>query len=131
MNKEIISTGCIVLILLLFQAFAIPVTKASAKINTGKKIIIIDPGHGGKDSGIIVNSNLYEKTYTLELAKLTARLLKNKYSVFLTREEDQNLSALERTSLANIKKADIFISIHTKKNEADHGSFFIFEPPAG
>ncbi len=131
LNKEIISTGCIVLILLLFQAFAVSVTKASAKINTGKKIIVIDPGHGGEDAGIIVNSDLYEKTYTLDIAKLTARLLKNKYSVLLTREDDLNLSALERTSFANIKKADIFISIHAKKNEADNGSFFIFEPPTG
>ncbi|MCK5099972.1 MAG: N-acetylmuramoyl-L-alanine amidase [Desulfobacteraceae bacterium] len=129
MNKEIISTSCIVLIILLFQAFCTSVCVAESKINTNRKTIVIDPGHGGEDTGIIINSSLYEKTYTLKLAKLTAKLLKDKYTVLLTRERDLNLSILKRTSFANIQKADIFISLHAKKREANTASFIIFEPP--
>lgn len=130
LNKEIISAGCIVLIILLFQAIGENICNAESKINTNRKIVVIDPGHGGEDTGITVNSNLFEKTCTLELAKLTARLLNNKYTVLLTRERDLHLSVFKRTAFANIKKADVFISLHAKK-KADHGSFIIFEPPAG
>ena len=93
--------------------------------------VVIDPGHGGKDTGITMNSNLYEKNYTLILAKFTARLLKNKYTVFLTRERDLFLSPFKRTSFANTKKADIFISLHTKKKEKASNSLIIFELPVG
>ncbi|MCD4744535.1 MAG: N-acetylmuramoyl-L-alanine amidase [Desulfobacteraceae bacterium] len=131
MNKEIISTTCIVLIILLFQLICTNNCIAASAINTNKKIIVIDPGHGGKDTGITMNSNLYEKNYTLILAKYTARLLKNKYTVLLTRDRDIFLSPFKRTSFANRKKADIFISLHTKKKEGASNSLIIFEPPVG
>ncbi|MCK5542986.1 MAG: N-acetylmuramoyl-L-alanine amidase [Desulfobacterales bacterium] len=128
MNKEIISTNCILLIILLSQLLWIGVCKAESKINTNRKTIVIDPGHGGEDTGIGTMSNFYEKTYTLKLAKITAKLLKNKYTVLLTRERDLNLSVLKRTSFANIQKADIFISLHAKKKETNSTAFIIFKP---
>ena len=130
LNKEIISASCIVLIILLFQAIDGNICNAASKINTNRKIVVIDPGHGGEDTGITVNSNLYEKTCTLELAKLISRLLEDRYTIFLTRESDLNLAVCSRTAFANIKKADIFISLHAKK-KADSSSFIIFVPPAG
>ena len=131
LNKEIISTCCIILIILLFQVICGKICNAESKINTNRKTIVIDPGHGGEDTGITVNSNLYEKTFTLELAKLTARLLKDRYTVLLTRESDLHLSNFNRTIFANIKKADIFISLHAKKRKPDSGTLIIYEPPAG
>jgi N-acetylmuramoyl-L-alanine amidase len=107
------------------------VCKAESKIDIDKKIIVIDPGHGGEDAGITTISNLYEKTLTLKLATITATLLKNKYTVLLTRKRDVNLPVLQRTSFANIQKADIFISLHAKKNKDDSTSFIIFKPSAG
>jgi N-acetylmuramoyl-L-alanine amidase len=128
LNKEIISRSCIVLIILLSQLVGGNICNAESKINTNRKIIVIDPGHGGKDTGVTVNSTLYEKTCTLTIGKLTAGLLKNKYNVLLTRDRDSDISLLKRTSHANVQKADIFISLHAKKRGT--GGFIIFEPSA-
>jgi len=77
------------------------------------KIIVIDPGHGGKDSGGIGIRNRYEKTAVLQIAKyLKKELLKKGYTVYLTGEGDYFIPLKERTHFANLKKADIFISIH-------------------
>jgi len=129
LNKEIISTSCIILIILLYQAFSIIPLKAENRIKINKKIIVIDPGHGGEDSGIIVNNSLSEKSVTLKIARLTAKLLKEKYKIFLTRHNDLSLSPLKRTAFANIHKPDIFISIHAMKKINEPGSFIIFCPP--
>ncbi|HAP67484.1 MAG TPA: hypothetical protein DCQ99_06800, partial [Nitrospinae bacterium] len=76
--------------------------------------IVIDPGHGGKDSGAIGKRGLMEKTVVLDIAKrLKALIEKNtNYKVILTRETDIFIPLEERTVIANIKKADLFISIH-------------------
>ena len=131
LNKEIISTSCITVIILLFQLICTSNCIAASAINTNRKIIVIDPGHGGKDTGITMSSNLYEKDCTLILAKFTARILKNKYTVLLTRESDLFLPPFKRTSFANRKKADIFISLHAKKKETTSNSLIIYEPPSG
>jgi len=77
------------------------------------KRIVIDPGHGGKDPGCRIEGR-YEKDITLTIAKLLARKLREKIGceVFLTREKDTFLSLEQRTAIANMKKADLFISLH-------------------
>ncbi|MCP3898558.1 MAG: N-acetylmuramoyl-L-alanine amidase [Desulfobacteraceae bacterium] len=127
MNKEIISASCIALIILLSQMICQSVCKAESRININRKIIVIDPGHGGNDTGIATITNLFEKECTLKTAKITAQLLKNKYTVLLTRQRDLNVSIIQRTSFANIQKADIFISLHAKKNTTDSTSFVIYK----
>lgn len=78
--------------------------------------IVIDPGHGGKDPGAISNG-LREKDVTLEIAeRLAARLRKEGYEVFLTRDSDETVALEERTAYANRKKADLFISLHLNAN---------------
>ena len=76
--------------------------------------IVIDPGHGGKDSGAIGKRGLMEKTVVLDIAKRLKALIEKKtnYEVILTRETDIFIPLEERTVIANIKKADLFISIH-------------------
>ena len=76
--------------------------------------VVIDPGHGGKDPGAIGPTGLKEKDVVLKIAKRLKRILKSNIQceVILTREDDRYLSLHERTAMANILKADLFISIH-------------------
>lgn len=76
--------------------------------------IVIDPGHGGKDSGAIGKRGLMEKTVVLDIAKKLKAIIEKKtnYEVILTRETDIFIPLEERTVIANIKKADLFISVH-------------------
>jgi N-acetylmuramoyl-L-alanine amidase len=78
------------------------------------KTIIIDPGHGGEDSGAIGKKGTMEKDITLDIAKrLRDRLSRYRnYQIFMTREEDITLPLNKRVEFANSAKADLFISIH-------------------
>ena len=83
------------------------------KIIDNTKVIVIDAGHGGKDSGAIGPKRKYEKIVTLNIAKYLYKNLKNRgYKVYLTRDRDKYISLRYRTRFANKKNADIFISIH-------------------
>ncbi len=78
-----------------------------------KKTIVLDPGHGGKDSGGIGLHHRYEKTAVLQIALKAAKILRSRgYRVYLTRSGDYFIPLQKRTHFANIKKADIFVSIH-------------------
>ena len=78
------------------------------------KLIVIDPGHGGKDTGARGRSGALEKDITLGIAKrLKERLIQSTGAeVLLTREDDEYLPLSQRTEFANRRNADIFISIH-------------------
>ena len=77
------------------------------------KVIVIDPGHGGKDSGAIGYRNYYEKDLVLDISKeLTKTLKKRGYKVYMTRDRDVFIKLKKRTAYANQKNADLFISIH-------------------
>ncbi len=85
----------------------------SKKINFSKKIVVIDPGHGGKDTGAIGYKGLREKNAVLKIAKKVGKYLRlYGYKVYFTRDSDVFISLRDRTHFANLKKADIFISIH-------------------
>lgn len=76
------------------------------------KVIVIDAGHGGRDSGAEGNG-LREKDITLDIALRVKKLLEEKgFAVIMTRDRDVYPSLKERTDLANNAKADIFVSIH-------------------
>lgn len=83
-----------------------------------KKIIVIDPGHGGHDPGAMANG-LKEKDINLKVAlKLKNYLEKDgRFKVYLTRENDTFVPLYDRTLIALEKKADLFISIHTNASE--------------
>ncbi len=112
--------------------------KASNKAGAAKatcskrRVIVIDPGHGGKknlkgssSNNAIAYSKVLEKTLTLQYAKSLQRALMgatvkailksrgfNNVQVILTRGSDKNLSAKARRAVATKNKADIFVSIH-------------------
>ncbi|MDO9289089.1 MAG: N-acetylmuramoyl-L-alanine amidase, partial [Thermodesulfovibrionales bacterium] len=78
------------------------------------KTIMIDPGHGGSDSGTTGTMGTKEKDITLDIAKkLRERLRKyGRYNILITREQDTTLPLNQRVELARSSRADIFISIH-------------------
>jgi N-acetylmuramoyl-L-alanine amidase len=78
-----------------------------------KKIIVLDPGHGGYDNGAKGPDGTLEKTATLEFARVLAQELNKTYDVVLTRTDDYYVDLLNRTAMANHLNADMFISIHT------------------
>lgn len=83
-----------------------------------KKVIVIDPGHGGHDPGAMANG-LKEKDINLKVAlKLKNYLEKDgRFKVYLTRDDDYFVPLYDRTLIALEKKADLFISIHTNASE--------------
>ena len=85
------------------------------------RIIVIDPGHGGNDSGTIGTNGTFEK----DLTSTTAALLKKKLeasgaTVFLTRSSDQYVSLPNRVKMASLYNADAFISLHYDSAEQEH-----------
>ena len=93
-----------------------------AQINqTRKQIIVIDPGHGGKDSGAVGVNGILEKDVVLKIAKqiieLNETVFKNQFEIYLTRYKDTLISLGDRTKLAKILKADIFISLHCNHSD--------------
>ena len=90
-------------------------SKSSSKSKTvnKKKIIVLDPGHGGKDPGAIGYSGVYEKNITLAMAKeLKVILEKEGYKVHLTRSTDIFIPLRDRVKIARKYNADLFMSIH-------------------
>ncbi|MCM2317011.1 MAG: N-acetylmuramoyl-L-alanine amidase [Thermoanaerobaculia bacterium] len=80
----------------------------------GIRTIVIDPGHGGSDTGAIGPNGTEEKAISLALArKLSASLSKKlKARVVLTRNSDEAIPLTQRTAIANEYQADLFLSIH-------------------
>ena len=79
------------------------------------KTVVIDPGHGGRDTGCISPWKTTEKTVTLAISlKLYQELKKSKYAVHLTRDTDRYVSLPERVQIANAYPPDqtLFVSIH-------------------
>jgi len=94
--------------------------EVSAHGNAKKPLrIVIDPGHGGKDTGAIGPHGIEEKTVTLRVAKKLVKVLEQKLSanVYLTRTDDRDLPLEKRNAYANSKKADLFVSIHANANK--------------
>ena len=78
-----------------------------------KKVIVLDPGHGGQDPGAISISGKYEKDLTLKMAKETKKLLERAgYNVVLTRDKDVFITLRGRIQKAHEANGDLFISIH-------------------
>jgi len=89
-------------------------TVAIKATNRGRRyIIVIDAGHGGKDTGALCCGDKKEKQVVLSIAlKLQKRLNKKGYKVYMTRDNDSFVKLPKRTEFANQKRADIFISVH-------------------
>jgi len=86
------------------------------EIQKEKKVIVIDPGHGGTDSGALGVNGVKEKEMVLEIAKEILKwnktVLNNRYTIYLTRYTDTLISLSDRAKLVNIVRPDLFISLH-------------------
>ena len=83
-----------------------PKETVSKKTSRDKKyLIILDPGHGGEDTGAIGLRGTYEKDVVLSISRKLKKLLENdkNYSVLMTRDRDLKLELSDRTSFANQK----------------------------
>lgn len=80
----------------------------------GIRTIVLDPGHGGTDTGAVGPGGLEEKRLTLQLARTTQSLLESRLPVrvVLTRTGDATLPLETRAALANQNKGDLFLSLH-------------------
>jgi len=76
--------------------------------------IVIDPGHGGHDTGTIGPTGLREKDVVLDVGLRLKKLLERKVGceVVMTRSDDTFIPLEERTAIANARAADLFVSIH-------------------
>lgn len=93
-------------------------TQNTTKIS-GKKYIVIDPGHGGSDCGAMRNG-IYEKDITLDVSKRVVSLLEKKgYVVKMTRTNDKYVSLQDRVTISEEFKPDIFVSIHVNSSNSD------------
>lgn len=79
-----------------------------------ERTIVLDPGHGGKDSGAkSAAQTAFEKDYALDWAlRLRALLITNGWKVLLTRTNDLDVSLSDRVAVADRAKADLFLSLH-------------------
>jgi N-acetylmuramoyl-L-alanine amidase len=81
------------------------------------RTVVLDPGHGGHDSGA-VNGQAIEKDINLSVAIKLADLLRGRgTNVVMTRTDDTFIPLDDRAGLANKLKADLFVSVHTNSNE--------------
>jgi N-acetylmuramoyl-L-alanine amidase len=90
-----------------------PAAKTSKPRNS-KRVIVIDPGHGGIDPGAISRKGLKEKNIVFSFSKtLRDKLIKTgRYEVFMTRSVDSYIALRKRVDLGRSKGADLFISLH-------------------
>ncbi|DAB38772.1 MAG TPA: N-acetylmuramoyl-L-alanine amidase [Sulfuricurvum kujiense] len=94
------------------QLSALPPLVTVTPRDRSKKIIVIDPGHGGKDSGAVGNGFM-EKEIVLGISKqLSEKLRAMGYTVYMTRSNDVFIELKDRTKFANDKEADLFVSVH-------------------
>jgi len=105
-------------LLLLAALFVNPLFADDKKKKNNKiRTIVIDPGHGGKDSGTMGTKRYtqYEKHIALDISLKLGNYIKDAFpdiEIIYTRKTDNFLELWERTELANEKKADLFISVH-------------------
>ncbi|MDM3848955.1 MAG: N-acetylmuramoyl-L-alanine amidase [Aphanizomenon gracile PMC627.10] len=90
-----------------------PRTTPRRDLRQGKIVVIIDPGHGGKDSGAIGIGGVLEKDVILPISKRIAEVLeRNGIQVIMTRDSDYFVTLPGRVTMAQRANADLFVSIH-------------------
>jgi len=77
------------------------------------RTIVVDAGHGGKDSGTLLpHYGMLEKDITWDIAVRLRTLLEDEFVVVMTRHGDETVALKDRTDIANTAGADLFVSIH-------------------
>lgn len=99
------------------------------------KLIVIDPGHGGYDSGATGRIlNVKEKDVNLEVSLKLKKLLENEgFKVYMTRDDDNYIGLYDRPAIANELGADAFVSVHANSagNSSAQGVEVLYYPNDG
>ena len=97
-----------------------PEIRPQTPVPKGKLVVIIDPGHGGKDSGAVGIGGVQEKNVILPIGKRIAEVLEqNGIQVIMTRDSDYFVTLPGRVTMAQRAKADVFVSIHANSAGAN------------
>lgn len=111
-------------------------SEADGEDESPELTVVLDPGHGGHDTGAIGPTGLMEKDITLDLALRLRRLLQSRLGirVRMTRTEDVFVSLQERSEFANRIKADFLVSIHvngaSKRGAVGFETFYYSREPS-
>ncbi len=115
-----------------------PKAKQMPRVTKKNKLIIIDPGHGGRDGGAVGFKKYLEKSIVLQISNRLAKLLREEgYQVKMTRDSDKTRSLKWRTRFTRKNKPDLFLSIHAnavpKKNayKASGVEIYYLDPKKG
>ncbi len=92
---------------------------ATAEARSGKRMIVVDAGHGGIDPGTHGMTGLQEKDVVLAVAKKLRQALEatGRYRVHLTRDSDIFIPLRERVNIARAAHGDLFVSLHADSND--------------
>ena len=104
----------LVFLLIYFLLLPTDLFSTDPPVRNKVKVVVIDPGHGGKDPGAL-GSNVMEKDVVLNISLKLGEYIKkhlNDVEVIYTRDEDVFIPLDERAEIANKAKADLFISVH-------------------
>lgn len=109
-----------------FNKMIDPVLRSYAYIPSRKvRVVVLDPGHGGRDSGVTGARGVQEKQVVLDVARRVQRRLQGTgVRVLLTRQDDRYISLQQRCDFAEHAGADVFVSIHANgsASKAAHGT---------
>lgn len=97
-------------------------TAAAPPTDSSKRIIVIDPGHGGVDPGAIGASGIYEKKVVLSFAQTLKRVLEStgRYDVVMTRDRDIFIPLRDRYQVAHSVNGGLFLSIHADSHNSSN-----------
>ena len=103
-----------------------PAQTWTPRSNSG--LVVIDPGHGGRDPGAVSYLGYYEKEVNIQIARrLSAILQRRGIQVIMTRQGDTFVELEERAAIANRAGANLFVSIHADSNgDRIHQGFTIY-----
>ncbi len=122
-SKKLIQVA-VVIALLVF-----PVSAFAARY-----VVVVDPGHGGDDTGVKLSKNVYEKDITLAIAKRIKRNLSGSGDIEarLTRIRDENVSPAKRSTFSEKSNADLFISLQINAGFGlDAKGYEVYYPTTG
>lgn len=119
MGKTFLKYSLTSFLILIFSSFINGNNPHGEKDETLVSVVVIDPGHGGKDWGASIG-NAKEKDIVLDIALKLGNRIKTKYpkiEIVYTRSKDIFIPLNQRANIANKNKADLFISIHVNAVE--------------
>jgi N-acetylmuramoyl-L-alanine amidase len=86
----------------------------------GRAVVVIDPGHGGRDPGAVGRGNIYEKEIVMDISRQVANILaQNGVQAILTRNSDVEIDLEPRIATAERANATVFVSIHANAISLD------------